>query len=101
MEKIQTVPIIISITGAVQRNLVQNIKELGLSEHLYKTMQKSALLAKAHSVRKFMKSCRLPQLERSTICLKKINLFISYCIYSSESYFCKLKNAVVIVMNRH
>lgn len=54
MEKVQTVPIIISTTGAIPKSLLENIKLLGLSEHLYKPMQKAVLLATARSVRKFL-----------------------------------------------
>lgn len=53
-DNVQTVPIIMSSTGAVPKNLLENVKRLGLGENLYQTMQKAVLLATARSVRKFM-----------------------------------------------
>uniref|UniRef100_A0A6P7H095 Uncharacterized protein LOC114342846 n=1 Tax=Diabrotica virgifera virgifera TaxID=50390 RepID=A0A6P7H095_DIAVI len=54
MESTQTIPIIISTTGVIPKNLIENIKKLGLNEHLYKTMQKAVLLSTSRCVRKFL-----------------------------------------------
>lgn len=54
MKNVQTVPIVISTTGVIPKTLIQNLKLLGLSEHLFKAMQKAVLLATARSVRKFL-----------------------------------------------
>ena len=54
MESVKTVPIIISSTGLIPKTLLENLKQLGLSEHHYKNMQKAVLLGTARVVRKFM-----------------------------------------------
>ncbi|CAG9834848.1 unnamed protein product [Diabrotica balteata] len=38
MKSTQTIPIILFTTGVIPKNLLENIKKLGLNEHLYKTM---------------------------------------------------------------
>lgn len=47
MERVQTVPINISTTGAILEDLLKNIKLLGLSEHFCKSMQKVVLQLEA------------------------------------------------------
>ncbi|XP_050501336.1 uncharacterized protein LOC126881234 [Diabrotica virgifera virgifera] len=54
MQSTQTIPIVMSTTGVIPKNLLESIKRLGLNEHLYKTMQKAVLLATARCVRKFL-----------------------------------------------
>ena len=52
----RTIPIIISTTGIVPKNLKRNIKQLGLSEYICNIMQKAVLLGTARTVRKFLGS---------------------------------------------
>ncbi len=54
MREVRTVPVIISSTGVVPKNLIANLKEIGLNEQDYKIIQKAVLLATARTVRKFL-----------------------------------------------
>lgn len=50
------VPIVISTTGTIPKDLLHNLRDLGLNENLYKPMQKAVLLSTARSVKKFLGS---------------------------------------------
>jgi hypothetical protein len=54
MQNIQTLPVILSTTGVVPKSLLENIRQLGINENIYRTMQKGVLLKTARTVKKFL-----------------------------------------------
>lgn len=54
VEQVRTIPIIISSTGVIPKNLFDGLRKLRLKEHIYKLMQKAVVLATTRIVRKFM-----------------------------------------------
>lgn len=54
MNKVYTVPIVISSTGIVPKNLLDNLKFLSLSPNILKYMQKAVILNTCRIVRKFL-----------------------------------------------
>ncbi|XP_030747673.1 uncharacterized protein LOC115876123 [Sitophilus oryzae] len=61
IETIKTIPIIVSTTGLIPKQLKKNISELGLNENLYKSMQKATSLATARTTRKYLGNPSKPQ----------------------------------------
>jgi hypothetical protein len=53
-KKVKIIPILVSATGIVPKNLFNSLKEIGLSQSVYIELQKQAILGTCHIVQKFM-----------------------------------------------
>jgi hypothetical protein len=53
-KEVMIVPILVSATGIVPKNMVNCLKEIGLSQSVYIELQKQVILGTRHTVRKFM-----------------------------------------------
>jgi hypothetical protein len=53
-KEVKIIPILVSATGIVPKDLFNSLKEIGLSQSVYIELQKQAILGTCHIVRKFM-----------------------------------------------
>jgi hypothetical protein len=53
-KEIKIIPLLVSATGIVPKNLFNSLKETGLPQSVYIEIQKQAILGTCHIVRKFM-----------------------------------------------
>jgi hypothetical protein len=53
-KEVKIIPILVTATGIVPKNLSNSLKEIGLSQSVYIELQKQAVLETCHIVRKFM-----------------------------------------------
>jgi hypothetical protein len=53
-KEVKIIPILISVTGIVPKNLFNSLKEIGLSQSVYIELQKQAILGACHIVWKLM-----------------------------------------------
>lgn len=54
MDHVRIVPIILSSTGIIPKNLFDCLKQIGLDKHIFKQLQKATVLATTTIVRKFL-----------------------------------------------
>lgn len=57
VERVSVVPVVISATGLIPRNLKENLKKLGVPENIFIAMQKAVVLSTCNLVRKFLGNC--------------------------------------------
>jgi hypothetical protein len=53
-KEVKMIPMLVSATGIVPKNLFNSLKDIGLSQSVYIELQKQAILGTCHIVRKFM-----------------------------------------------
>jgi hypothetical protein len=53
-KEVKIIPILLSATGIVPKNLFNSLQEIGLSQNVYIELQKQATLGTCHTVRKFI-----------------------------------------------
>lgn len=54
LQRVDIIPLVISVSGIVSTNLKRNIARLGLPEPIFTNIQKAAILQTCHIVRKFL-----------------------------------------------
>ncbi|KAI5726222.1 hypothetical protein M8J77_025391 [Diaphorina citri] len=54
LEKVEIVPIILSATGIIPKNLHQSLQDLGIQKNVFMLLQKAVILNTTRIVRKFL-----------------------------------------------
>ena len=54
MDRVPIVPIVVSTTGVIPKQLITSLQNLNVSKYIYITLQKAAILNTCRIVRKFL-----------------------------------------------